>query len=185
MESTFRREAYELLGVPEDAPPDQIRRAYRALVKSWHPDRFVTCPSRQAEATVLLRRINAAYACLMAPGQWRMDRPGTVTTSPRARRRVQRSPGRAFVIAARTGPSSRRATTSSPAPTAHPMTARPSPLVGAAEIEAQGLVHGDLPWGAIAFVCAVVLLGLLALADPTFVEFLDYLDSAPVLDEPL
>ncbi|MFW6163631.1 MAG: J domain-containing protein, partial [Planctomycetota bacterium] len=33
------RRHYETLGVPEDASPEQIRRAFRRLAKRWHPDR--------------------------------------------------------------------------------------------------------------------------------------------------
>ena len=31
---------YDVLGVPRDATPEQIRTAYRALVQLFHPDRL-------------------------------------------------------------------------------------------------------------------------------------------------
>ena len=34
------REALRLLHLDKDCSKDQLRRAYRDLVKVWHPDRF-------------------------------------------------------------------------------------------------------------------------------------------------
>lgn len=56
--------AYATLGLDAHASPSEIRRAYKALVKRWHPDRFATDPSGQAEAAVRMREINAAYRVL-------------------------------------------------------------------------------------------------------------------------
>ena len=33
------RDYYEVLGIPRNATPDQIKRAYRKLAKQYHPDR--------------------------------------------------------------------------------------------------------------------------------------------------
>jgi DnaJ domain len=54
---------YQILGVGRSASADEIRSAYRELVKRYHPDLFST-PSEKAEATEKLRQINEAYAAL-------------------------------------------------------------------------------------------------------------------------
>ena len=35
-----RERALQVLGVEPGASPDRIKRAYRAQVKLWHPDRY-------------------------------------------------------------------------------------------------------------------------------------------------
>jgi hypothetical protein len=54
---------YETLGVEPSAPAEDIKRAYRALVKRWHPDKNPGDP--QAEAKI--RDINAAWDDLSTP----------------------------------------------------------------------------------------------------------------------
>lgn len=51
---------YELLGVEKNAPPEQIRAAYRALVKRWHPDGKGDAAAR-IEGQEKLIQINLAY----------------------------------------------------------------------------------------------------------------------------
>jgi curved DNA-binding protein CbpA len=58
---------YETLGIPKTAKPDQIKRAYRALVKRFHPDLFPNGSEAQREAAERLRPINAAYGILSNP----------------------------------------------------------------------------------------------------------------------
>lgn len=43
---------------------DQVRRAYRRLVKRWHPDQFAHQPAIRAQAEERLKRINHAYSTL-------------------------------------------------------------------------------------------------------------------------
>lgn len=51
---------YQMLGVKEDSSSEEIRKAYRALARRWHPDRFQEGPERLwAEQKML--EINAAY----------------------------------------------------------------------------------------------------------------------------
>lgn len=55
---------YETLGLPKTAKPEQIKGAYRMLVKRFHPDLFPSGSDRQLEAGERLRQINAAYGIL-------------------------------------------------------------------------------------------------------------------------
>lgn len=56
---------YETLGLANDASPEEIKRAYLALVKRWHPDRFAHDPVEQKFAEDKLRAINVAYETLV------------------------------------------------------------------------------------------------------------------------
>ena len=67
---------YQILGVTRSASADQIRSAYRELVKQYHPDLFLA-PEAKAEATDKLRLINEAYAVL--GNQKRRERYGSPT----------------------------------------------------------------------------------------------------------
>lgn len=56
--------AYELLNVSPGASRDEIRAAYRAMARRWHPDRFMAGPERDW-ANDRMADINAAYrVCL-------------------------------------------------------------------------------------------------------------------------
>lgn len=52
---------YEVLGVSQNATDEEIKAAYRRLVKKYHPDRFANDPEKQAAASEKLKQINAAY----------------------------------------------------------------------------------------------------------------------------
>ncbi|MEH2422559.1 MAG: DnaJ domain-containing protein [Nostoc sp.] len=52
--------AYEILELEPGASPAQVKRAYRQLVKIWHPDRFLDQKQKQ-EAEEKIKSINAAY----------------------------------------------------------------------------------------------------------------------------
>ena len=55
---------YEILGVSPCASREELRAAYRALARRWHPDRFMEGPEREW-AGVRMAEINRAYrACL-------------------------------------------------------------------------------------------------------------------------
>jgi DnaJ domain len=49
------------LGVTPSASLREAKRAYKKLVKRWHPDRFANDPLAQAEATLRLQRITQAF----------------------------------------------------------------------------------------------------------------------------
>jgi DnaJ domain len=59
------------LGVTPSASLREAKRAYKRLVKRWHPDRFASDVQAQAEATLRLQRITEAYQVIahaLGPG---------------------------------------------------------------------------------------------------------------------
>lgn len=52
--------AYEVLGLMPGASQEEIKQAYRKLVKLWHPDGFID-PQQKLEAEEKTKIINAAY----------------------------------------------------------------------------------------------------------------------------
>lgn len=65
-----QRDPFKCLGVPVTASAVEVKRAYRKLVATWHPDRFALDSVQQRLAQERLKEINAAYAdCLQQIGQ--------------------------------------------------------------------------------------------------------------------
>ncbi|MBI5799580.1 MAG: SEL1-like repeat protein [Verrucomicrobia bacterium] len=60
---------FATLGLGTDASPELIKRAYLALVKRWHPDRFANDPEQQKIAGEMMRTINVAYEALRGEAQ--------------------------------------------------------------------------------------------------------------------
>jgi len=58
---------YKVLGIEEGATQEEIRAAYLALVKKYHPDRYVDNPLKEL-ATEKLKEINEAYEMLTKKG---------------------------------------------------------------------------------------------------------------------
>ena len=55
---------YEILGVSRNATDDQVRAAYRELVKKYHPDKYQGNPLADL-AEEKLREVNEAYDQIM------------------------------------------------------------------------------------------------------------------------
>jgi WD40 repeat protein len=55
---------YAILGLQPNALPDEVKKAYRQLVKIWHPDRFPNGSEQQEEAEEKFRQIHQAYQVL-------------------------------------------------------------------------------------------------------------------------
>jgi len=56
------RSFYEVLGVDFDASPEQLKNAYRELIKAYHPDKHLhMSESFRKECEIELTKINAAY----------------------------------------------------------------------------------------------------------------------------
>ena len=53
----------QVLGVSEDASEEEVNKAYRSLVKQWHPDR-VSDPVKKEEATAKFMEIQKAHEVL-------------------------------------------------------------------------------------------------------------------------
>jgi hypothetical protein len=53
------RDHYQVLGVAPDATPEQIRHAYLALARKYHPD-----ASQRGETAKLFQRVHEAYSVL-------------------------------------------------------------------------------------------------------------------------
>lgn len=56
--------ALQILGLPQGATEQQIRRAHRKHAKLWHPDRFPNDDEMQAEAIQKMKEINLALEVL-------------------------------------------------------------------------------------------------------------------------
>lgn len=58
-------EAFHILGLQSTAREQDIRQAYRGLVKQHHPDLFPD-KKRKAQQQAILTRLNQAYSCCLA-----------------------------------------------------------------------------------------------------------------------
>lgn len=62
-----RDESFAVLGLPETASNQDIKRTYRVLIRKHHPDKLASQglpPELMAQATEKMKRINAAYATI-------------------------------------------------------------------------------------------------------------------------
>ncbi|XP_057419358.1 DNAJ protein JJJ1 homolog [Lotus japonicus] len=65
--SSAKRCHYEVLGLPRDCTPDEIRSAYRRLALQRHPDKLVQTGISQSEATAQFQELQQAYEVLSDP----------------------------------------------------------------------------------------------------------------------
>ncbi len=75
---------HRVLGVPAGAGREEMRAAYFALAKTYHPDRYATAelPEEVRDyLAAMARRINAAHAALDVPERKRAARAEPVFTS--------------------------------------------------------------------------------------------------------
>ncbi len=56
-----RRRWYKTLEIEPGADLPQVRRAYRRLMKQYHPDRFANDPDKLEVATAVTRKLTEAY----------------------------------------------------------------------------------------------------------------------------
>ncbi len=84
-----RCSALDAFGLDSAATADQIKEAYRTLVKVWHPDRFQGDPKLQEAAEARLKAINTAYVFLTSKAGERVARP----PRPSSRARASAGPG--------------------------------------------------------------------------------------------
>jgi len=59
-----KKDYYEILGVSKDASTDDVKKAYKELVKKWHPDLH---PDNKSEAEQKFKEIHEAYEVLSDP----------------------------------------------------------------------------------------------------------------------
>jgi DnaJ-domain-containing protein 1 len=70
---------YAVLGLSRTATADDLKRAYRRLVKAWHPDRYAgSSDTQRLEADRRFKLINAAY---IAVGEMLRDKVAAVSTA--------------------------------------------------------------------------------------------------------
>jgi DnaJ-class molecular chaperone len=91
---------YKVLGVPRDAPDEEIRRAYRKLAKQLHPD---LNPANPAAAEERFKKVSAAYDIVGDPEKRKQYDRGEIDANGEQRRGYYRSQAGAGPFAGRAG----------------------------------------------------------------------------------
>lgn len=179
-EHVLSMDLYEVLGVPRDATPDHIRRAYRRLAMQSHPD---LNPFDRLAAEQRMAELNVAAGVLLDA-----ERRATYDRARRARRRSA-PPAAGWWASPATGPADwvgpseamRRATVRATGEAAELLLhLRPWPgrLLGA-------VFERVSEWpaarhAAVLVACVVVAAGLIAEARPTSLPFFQQDQSAKI-----
>src|SRR5882724_3644837 len=79
---------YKVLGVPRDAPDEEIRSAYRKLAKQLHPD---LNPVNKASAEEQFKKVSSAYDIVGDPVKRKQYDRGEIDANGEARRGYQRA----------------------------------------------------------------------------------------------
>jgi len=75
-------DCFQVLGVAPNASWEEVRRAYKDLVRVWHPDRFQSDPKLRGKAEQQLQKINEAYEALRNSALSRGQQPETPPPPP-------------------------------------------------------------------------------------------------------
>ena len=79
----MREDPYKILGVSRNASEDEIKKAYKALAKKYHPDLNGNSP----EAAEMMKKVNEAYDAIMS-GNAATDSFGSATMKMAAGRAI-------------------------------------------------------------------------------------------------
>jgi DnaJ-class molecular chaperone len=79
---------YKVLGVPRDAPDEEIRSAYRKLAKQLHPD---LNPANRASAEERFKKVSGAYEIVGDPVKRKQYDRGEIDANGEARRGFHRA----------------------------------------------------------------------------------------------
>jgi DnaJ-class molecular chaperone len=79
---------YKVLGVPRDAPDEEIRRTYRKLAKQLHPD---LNPSNRAASEERFKKVSSAYDIVGDPVKRKQYDRGEIDANGEPRRGYQRA----------------------------------------------------------------------------------------------
>jgi DnaJ-class molecular chaperone len=86
------RLAYQLFGLPTSSSAVEIKRAFRSLAKTWHPDKWPAGTPQQEKAAERMRELNAAYEAVRhAPLRYHIEgHPRVAARAAEAGRPVRR-----------------------------------------------------------------------------------------------